>query len=87
MITPTIVAVLCTSLSRSATQPQLDPDKPGSYILSKADLVLIEKAKTLNPMYETWSRALRTQSNTIIPNSASNPENVKRAERVFGEYE
>jgi chitodextrinase len=91
LITPIIVAVLCTSLSISATQPQLDPDNPGSYILSKADLVLTEKAKTSNPMYETWSRALRTQSNTIvntiIPNSASNPENVKRAERVFGEYE
>jgi len=91
LITPSIVAALCTSLSINATQPQVDPDNPSGYILSKADIFASEKAKTLNPMYETWSKALRTQSNTIVnaitPDSATNPENVKRAERVFGQHE
>jgi len=52
LITPTIVVALCTSLSISASQPQLHPDYSGRYILSKADLLAAEKVKTLNPMYE-----------------------------------
>ena len=55
--------------------------------LSKAEVVASEQAKTQNPMYEIWSQALRTRDNNvvnaIVPNASSNPENVKRAERVL----
>ena len=91
LIKPAIMAALCTSLSINATQPQADPDNPNGYILAKTDILASEQAKTQNPMYETWSKALRTQSNTIVnaitPNSSANPENVRRAERVFGQHE
>ena len=84
LIKPAIIAALCTSLSINATQPQADPDNPNGYILAKTDILASEQAKTQNPMYETWSKALRTQSNTIVnaitPNSSANPENVRRAE-------
>ncbi|MCP4991283.1 MAG: carbohydrate-binding protein [Colwellia sp.] len=86
-----IVTALCSSMSVYATQPQPDPDNPNGYVLSKADILASEQAKTQNPMYAIWANALTTQSNTIVnaiaANSASNPENVKRAERVFGQHE
>ena len=91
LLKPTILAALCTSLSLNATEAQPDPDNLNGYILTKTDILATEKAKTLNPMYEIWSKALRTRSNTIVdvisPNSDTNPENVKRAERVFGQHE
>jgi chitodextrinase len=83
-----IVTALCTSLSINATEAQPDPDNPSGYILSKADILASEQSKTLNPMYDIWSKALQTRSNAIVddilPNSNTNPDNVKRAERVFG---
>lgn len=69
--------------------PQPDPQNPGGYIVSRVELSATEGAKTNNPMYAIWSKALETLDNTIVegiaPNLASNPNNVKRAERVFGE--
>ncbi|MEW6989779.1 chitinase [Colwelliaceae bacterium 6441] len=86
----TLVA-LCTSFSIYATDPQPDPDNPDGYLLSKVDITAAEQAKTQNPMYDTWASALRTRDNAIVnaisPNAGSNPSNVKRAERVFGQHE
>lgn len=90
-IKSTIFVATCASFSVNATDPQLDPDNPNGYILSQADITEAELAKTQNPMYETWASALRTRENAIVnaisPNSSSNPNNVKRAERVFGQHE
>jgi chitodextrinase len=90
-IKSTIFVATCASFSVNATDPQLDPDNPNGYILSQADITEAELAKTKNPMYETWASALRTRENAIVnaisPNSSSNPNNVKRAERVFGQHE
>lgn len=90
-IKSTIFVATCASFSVNATDPQLDPDNPNGYILSQADINEAELAKTQNPMYETWASALRTRENAIVnaisPNSSSNPNNVKRAERVFGQHE
>ena len=89
MLTPTIAAVICTSLPLSAIEIQLDPDNPNGYLISQADIKATEQAKTANPMYAIWSQALRTEKNTIVekisPNLITNPDNVKRVERVFGE--
>lgn len=90
-IKSSVVAIMCASFSSAATQPQPDPDNPNGYILSKADIIEAEQGKTQNPMYATWSKALKTRDNAIVnaisPNSATNPDNVKRAERVFGQFE
>ena len=55
----------------------------------RPDLAAVEKTKTANPMYGIWAKALATRSNTIVdaikPRAASNPDNVKRVERVFTE--
>jgi chitodextrinase len=91
LLKPTIVAALCTSLPIKAIEPQPDPDNPNGYILAKADISATEQAKTLNPMYAIWSKALTTSSNALVdaisPNLNTNPDNVKRAERVFGQHE
>lgn len=89
LFTPTIAALICTSLPLSAIEIQLDPDNPNGYLISKADIEATEQAKTANPMYAIWSQALRTEKNDIVeaisPNSITNPDNVRRVERVFGE--
>jgi chitodextrinase len=89
LFTPTIAALICTSLPLSAIEIQLDPDNPNGYLISKTDIEATEQAKTANPMYAIWSQALRTEKNTIVeaiyPNTITNPDNVKRVERVFGE--
>ncbi|MCG3729324.1 chitinase [Vibrio cincinnatiensis] len=70
---------------------QVDPQDSSGYVVSRAELQAVEKAKTANPMYEVWAQALRTTSNLIVeaiePGLASNPDNVKRVERVFPEHE
>ena len=42
-------------------------------------------------MYAIWAKALQTSSNTVVeaimPNLPTNPDNVKRAERIFPEAE
>lgn len=68
-----------------------DPENSAGYIVSKVELQAAEKAKTADPMYAIWSEALETRSNAIVeaivPGLSSNPENVKRVERVFPQYE
>lgn len=68
---------------------QPDPQNAGGYVIAAPDLVAVEKTKTANPMYGIWAKALATRSNTIVdaikPRAASNPDNVKRVERVFTE--
>ncbi|MGY5581995.1 chitinase [Vibrio cincinnatiensis] len=75
----------------SSMNIQPDPQVVNGYLLSRADLQAVEKAKTANPMYEIWAQALRTTSNLIVeaiePGLATNPDNVKRVERVFPEHE
>ena len=68
---------------------QPDPTNSIGYVVSKADILTSEQAKTSDPMYETWAKALQTRLNSvveaIVPGSSSNPENVKRVERVFSQ--
>ena len=68
-----------------------DPNNPNGYLLSRAELNAARDAKASDPMYQTWAKALETRDNSIVeaitPNNASNPENVKRVERVFGQQE
>ena len=84
----TLGSTLLTSFHASAIEAQPDPDNPGGYILRKADISTAEQSKTQDPMYQLWSQALATRDNAIVegiaPDLASNPDNVKRAERVFG---
>lgn len=85
----TAISLAITASQAIAMSPQPDPQNPGGYIVSRVELSATEGAKTNNPMYAIWSKALETLDNTIVegiaPNLASNPDNVKRAERVFGE--
>ena len=68
-----------------------DPNNPNGYLLSRAELNAARDAKASYPMYQNWAKALETRDNSIVeaitPNNASNPENVKRVERVFGQQE
>ncbi|MGO1191942.1 glycoside hydrolase family 19 protein [Vibrio casei] len=68
---------------------QPDPTNSIGYVVSKADILASEQAKTSDPMYDTWAKALQTRLNSvveaIVPGSSSNPENVKRVERVFSQ--
>lgn len=68
---------------------QPNPTNPIGYVVSKADILASEQAKTSDPMYDTWAKALQTRLNSvveaIVPGSSSNPENVKRVERVFSQ--
>ncbi|TNI07180.1 carbohydrate-binding protein, partial [Aeromonas salmonicida] len=81
-----LVAAACT-LPAYAMNIQPDPQNPGGYLVSSADIKAAEQGKTANPMYATWSRALATRPNTVVdaiePGLVSTPDNVKRAERVF----
>ncbi len=75
----------------SAMNIQPDPENPTGYVISRADVEAVEQEKTADPMYQIWSQALRTAPNTLVeaiePGSASNPDNVKRAEKVFPQAE
>jgi chitodextrinase len=74
-----------------AMNPQPDPINPTGYIISPVEVQAAEDAKTLNPMYDVWAKALKTRKNEIVeaiePGLSSNPENVKRVERVFPQSE
>ncbi|ELR67908.1 Chitinase [Photobacterium marinum] len=82
----------CTLAANSfAMNPQPDPQNPTGYVVLRSDVEAAEKAKTADPMYAIWAKALATQPNTVVeaiePGLASNPDNVKRAERVFSQSE
>ncbi|MBE0357072.1 chitinase [Pseudoalteromonas phenolica] len=68
-----------------------DPNNPNGYLLSRQEINAARDAKASDPMYQIWAKALETRDNSIVeaitPNNASNPENVKRVERVFGQQE
>ncbi|SMY31727.1 Chitinase class I [Photobacterium malacitanum] len=74
-----------------AMTPQPDPDNVGGYVIERSEIIAAENAKTLDPMYDVWAKALATASNTVVesiaPGLNTNPDNVKRVERVFPETE
>ena len=83
---PTLLA--CSFAANSATMnPQPDPLNPTGYIVSQAEIDAAEAAKTTDPMYDVWAKALATQPNSVVDaidtGLATNPANVKRVERVF----
>ena len=90
-----LIAAACALPSYSAMSAtmniQPDPQNPGGYVIAASDVAAVEKAKTANPMYAIWAKALATRSNKIVdaiePGLASNPDNVKRVERVFPQSE
>ncbi|MGY0617368.1 chitinase [Vibrio sp. FJH11] len=75
----------------SALNIQPDPLNPTGYVISRADVEAAEQRKAADPMYKIWSQALRTAPNTLVesiePGSVTNPDNVKRAEKVFPQAE
>jgi len=75
--------------SSFAMTPQPDPLNPTGYVISAAEVKAAEEAKTADPMYKVWAKALATRPNSIVeaiePGLASNPDNVKRVERVFSQ--
>ncbi|EJK2115490.1 chitinase [Vibrio navarrensis] len=77
--------------AQAAMTIQPDPQNANGYLVSRAELQAAEQAKTANPMYAIWSQALQTRSNSVVeaiePGASSNPENVKRVERVFPQSE
>ncbi|MFQ1815496.1 chitinase [Aeromonas veronii] len=90
-----LIAAACALPSYAAMSAamniQPDPQNAGGYVIAAPDLAAMEKAKTANPMYAIWAKALATRSNKIVdaiePGLASNPDNVKRVERVFPQSE
>ncbi len=83
---PTLIG--CSLAAHAASMnPQPDPLNPTGYIVSRAEIQALETAKTSDPMYAIWAKALETRSNTVVEaidaGVASNPVNVKRVERVF----
>ncbi|WP_419146777.1 chitinase [Pseudoalteromonas 'SMAR'] len=87
----TLAIVALNSSLALAMNPQPDPNNPDSYIVSRAELNAAKTSKTLDPMYAIWSKALETRDNAVVeaiaPGLASNPDNVQRAERVFGQQQ
>nr|WP_087021844.1 glycoside hydrolase family 19 protein [Thaumasiovibrio subtropicus] len=80
----------CTLASNAmALTVVTDPDNPAGYVIARADIEASEAAKTSDPMYAIWSKALETAPNAVVeaiqPGLASNPANVIRAEKVFPE--
>ncbi|EJN6827948.1 chitinase [Vibrio cidicii] len=77
--------------TQAAMTIQPDPQNANGYLVSRAELQAAEQAKTANPMYAIWSQALQTRPNSVVeaiePGASSNPENVKRVERVFPQSE
>ncbi|BBN83743.1 chitinase [Pseudoalteromonas sp. A25] len=87
-LTPMVVALNLAAISSvSAMTIEPDPQNPGGYLISKEELQDTVAAKTSDPMYATWAKALETRSNTVVeailPGRSDNPSNVKRVERVF----
>lgn len=85
-ILPSLLA--CSFAANSFTMnPQPDPENPTGYIISQAEVDAAEAAKTADPMYDVWAKALATQPNSVVDaidsGLATNPVNVKRVERVF----
>ncbi|GAL22556.1 chitinase [Vibrio maritimus] len=80
-------ALVGTSLPALAVNPQPDPTNPTGYVLLRSEVQASAAAQTSDPMYAVWANALSTAPNTIVDaideGLASNPDNVKRAERVF----
>ncbi|MCP3697572.1 MAG: carbohydrate-binding protein, partial [Aliivibrio sp.] len=71
--------------------PQSDPENPTGYVVTKAEIKAAEDAKTLDPMYDVWAKALETLPNSAVEaidaGVATNPANVKRVEQVFPQSE
>lgn len=67
--------------------PQPDPENPGGYVLLRSEVQAAEAAKKNDPMYDVWAKALETLPNDVVngidEGLATNPDNVKRVERVF----
>lgn len=86
-----LIALGLFSSQVAAINPVQDPNDPNGYLLLREAVQQSEANKTNSPMYAAWSSALRTASNTVVdaiaPGKASNPANVKRVERVFGQSE
>ncbi|MDP4982468.1 chitinase [Pseudoalteromonas tunicata] len=89
-----LVSVLIGSLVSAnclAMTPQIDPDNPNGYIVSRGQINAAQDAKTPNPMYDIWAKALETRANNIVeaisPGATTNPANVQRVERVFPQSE
>ncbi|MBE1275071.1 chitinase [Enterovibrio baiacu] len=73
--------------SAISMNPQTDPNDVNGFVVSASEMAAAEAAQTSDPMYAIWSKALETTSNTVVEaideGLASNPDNVKRVERVF----
>ncbi|MDP2573222.1 carbohydrate-binding protein [Vibrio sp. vnigr-6D03] len=86
-----LIGGLLSANAFAAMNIQPDPTNPTGYIISRADIQAVENSITVDPMYDIWSKALETRPNTVVeailPGLASNPENVKRVERVFPQAE
>ncbi len=95
MLTPSkltlIAGCLFTACGQASMTIDPDPNNPNGYLVSRVELNAAEQAKTANPMYAIWARALQTQPNSVVeaiePGLASNPGNVQRVERVFPQSE
>ncbi|MBY7835343.1 chitinase [Vibrio fluvialis] len=91
MLTPSkltlIAGCLFTACGQASMTIEPDPNNPNGYLVSRVELNAAEQAKTANPMYAIWAKALQTQPNSVVeaiePGLASNPGNVQRVERVF----
>ncbi len=88
---PLALGCVLAAQAHASMNIQPDPQNPNGYVIARGDIQAMEQSKTSDPMYAIWSQALETRPNTvveaIIPGAASNPENVKRVERVFPESE
>ncbi|EKO3480151.1 chitinase [Vibrio fluvialis] len=95
MLTPSkltlIVGCLFTACGQASMTIEPDPNNPNGYLVSRVELNAAEQAKTANPMYAIWAKALQTQPNSVVeaiePGLASNPGNVQRVERMFPQSE
>ncbi|EPR5024766.1 chitinase [Vibrio fluvialis] len=95
MLTPSkltlIAGCLFTACGQASMTIEPDPNNPNGYLVSRVELNAAKQAKTANPMYAIWAKALQTQPNSVVeaiePGLASNPGNVQRVERVFPQSE
>ncbi|EMA8957341.1 chitinase [Vibrio fluvialis] len=95
MLTPSkltlIAGCLFTACGQASMKIEPDPNNPNGYLMSRVELNAAEQAKTANPMYAIWAKALQTQPNSVVEaielGLASNPGNVQRVERVFPQSE
>ncbi|OEF23126.1 glycoside hydrolase family 19 protein [Vibrio rumoiensis] len=82
-----IVGIASSSNAMAAMNIQPDPENASGYVVSRADIQASEQAQTSDPMYTTWAGALQTTPNSVVetiePGLATNPDNVKRVEKVF----